>query len=83
VSLLLLARSLALLQAATEGPDRGMSAAHFIYIPVMIVLGLVLGYFIGARVARAELLAERRRTDGRAARPGESGPTPSKEDQRH
>jgi hypothetical protein len=56
----------ALLQAASTCPDRGMSSAHFIYIPGMIVLGIVLGYLIGARAVRAELAAERKRAAARA-----------------
>jgi hypothetical protein len=61
----------ALLQAtAAQCPDRGMSSAHFIYIPGLILLGIVLGYLIGARAVRAEIAVQRKRAEERAARAG-------------
>jgi hypothetical protein len=36
-----------------------MTAAHIIYIPIALLLGLVAGYVMGARAARREI--ERRR----------------------
>ncbi|HEY3354963.1 MAG TPA: hypothetical protein VGQ83_17045 [Polyangia bacterium] len=59
----------ALLQAAaTQCPDKGMSSAHFIYIPASILLGIVLGYLIGGRAVRAELAVEKKKAEARAAR---------------
>jgi hypothetical protein len=36
-----------------------MTAAHIVYIPIAMLLGLVSGYVLGARAARREI--ERRR----------------------
>lgn len=44
------------------------TAAHFIYIPAMLMLGIVLGYVLGSRAARDALLAEQARKEARAAR---------------
>ena len=51
-----------------ECPDKGMSAAHYIYIPGMIVLGLVLGFLLGTRAVRAEAAAQRRKAEAKAAK---------------
>jgi uncharacterized protein YneF (UPF0154 family) len=40
-----------------------MTAAHVIYIPVTILLGLIAGYIMGARSARQEF--ERKREQSR------------------
>lgn len=42
-----------------------MSAAHFIYIPGSVLLGIVLGFILGARAARDTYEAEKRRQQGR------------------
>jgi hypothetical protein len=39
----------------TPGPE------HFIFIPGVLLIGLVLGYILGARAARAEIDRRRRR----------------------
>jgi hypothetical protein len=39
----------------TPGPE------HFIFIPGILLIGLVLGYILGARAARAEIERRRRR----------------------
>ncbi|HTB79127.1 MAG TPA: hypothetical protein VK762_38050 [Polyangiaceae bacterium] len=39
----------------TPGPE------HFIFIPGVLLIGLVLGYILGARAARAEIERRRRR----------------------
>lgn len=36
-----------------------MTSAHFLYIPTVLLLGLITGYTLGARAVRAEL--ERRK----------------------
>jgi hypothetical protein len=39
----------------TPGPE------HFIFIPGVLLIGVVIGYIMGARAARAELERRRRR----------------------
>jgi hypothetical protein len=39
----------------TPGPE------HFIFIPGVLLIGLVVGYIMGTRAARAELERRRRR----------------------
>jgi hypothetical protein len=39
----------------TPGPE------HFIFIPGVLLIGLVLGYILGGRAARAEIERRRRR----------------------
>ena len=47
-----------------------MGAGHFIYIPAMILLGVVIGWILGSRAARDAFAAElRRREDPRRAPP--------------
>jgi hypothetical protein len=40
-----------------------MNAAHFIYIPVCILIGVVFGWILGGRAARDAYLAELKRRD--------------------
>jgi hypothetical protein len=42
-----------------------MNAAHFIYIPVCILIGLVFGWILGGRAAMDAYSAELRRRDQR------------------
>lgn len=43
-------------------PDFGqMTVEHVIYIPSILLLGLVTGYLMGARAVRAELERRKRR----------------------
>ncbi len=43
-------------------PDLGqMTPQHVIYIPSVLLIGLVVGYIMGARAVRAELERRRRR----------------------
>ena len=44
------------------------SAAHFIYIPVMILVGIVIGWILGSRAARDAYLAEMKKREQRASR---------------
>jgi hypothetical protein len=61
---------LALLQqVANQCPDKGMSSAHFVYIPGCIILGIVIGWGLGARAARAEEAVARKKAEARAKRP--------------
>ena len=43
-----------------------MNAAHFIYIPVCILIGIVFGWILGGRPAMDAYSAELRRRDQRA-----------------
>jgi hypothetical protein len=45
-----------------------MGAGHFIYIPAMILLGVVVGWILGSRAARDAFAAELRRREDSAAR---------------
>ncbi|APR85247.1 Hypothetical protein A7982_10596 [Minicystis rosea] len=38
-----------------------MTTGHFIYIPFVLMVGLVCGYMLGARAVRAELEKQRKR----------------------
>jgi hypothetical protein len=40
-----------------------MTAAHFIYIPICILIGIVFGWILGGRAARDAYLAELRRRE--------------------
>lgn len=44
------------------------TAAHVIYIPAMLMLGIVIGYILGSRATRDAIAAEQARKDARAAR---------------
>jgi hypothetical protein len=43
-------------------------SSHFIYIPAILVLGLVMGFIFGARATREALRLEQRAADERARR---------------
>jgi hypothetical protein len=45
-----------------------MGAGHFIYIPSMILLGVVIGWILGSRAARDAYAAELRRREHDATR---------------
>ncbi len=51
-----------------------MNAAHFIYIPVCILIGVVFGWILGGRAARDAYMAELARREERAARANNKGP---------
>jgi hypothetical protein len=44
------------------------SAAHFIYIPVVVLLGVVIGWVLGSRAARDAYMAELRRREEKQQR---------------
>lgn len=48
-----------------------MNAAHFIYIPVCILIGMVFGWILGGRAAKDAYLAELRRRQERGTKPAE------------
>lgn len=45
-----------------------MSAAHFIFIPAVLLIGIVVGWVLGGRAAQDAFAAEMRRREERAAR---------------
>jgi hypothetical protein len=44
---------------------------HIIYIPATILIGMLVGWILGGRAARAELLQKERQDDAKAARQAE------------
>lgn len=44
------------------------SAGHFIYIPVILLAGIVLGWVLGSRAAADSMAMEQKKRDERAAR---------------
>lgn len=46
----------------------GMTAGHFIFIPAMLLIGMVLGWILGSRAAADAFAAELRRREERASR---------------
>lgn len=47
-----------------------MTSSHFLFIPAVLVLGVVIGWVLGARAAKDAFAAELRRREERAARKG-------------
>lgn len=52
----------------TEPRTATMPAGHFVYIPAVLLLGLVIGWILGSRAAADAYAAEARRREERAAR---------------
>lgn len=53
----------------------GMTSAHFIFIPAVLLVGIVIGWILGSRAARDAYAAELRRREERAtARARAGGP---------
>ena len=48
-----------------------MPATHFIFIPAVLLLGIVIGWILGSRAAKDAYAAELRKREERAARRGE------------
>lgn len=46
----------------------GMTSAHFIFIPAVLLVGIVIGWILGARAARDAYAVELKRREERAAR---------------
>ena len=46
-----------------------MTAGHFLFIPSVLLLGVVIGWILGSRAARDAYAAELRRREERAAMP--------------
>src|SRR5205085_3113069 len=47
------------------------SAAHFVYIPCVLIIGIVLGWFLGGRAARDYFESEKRKQEDRERRQAE------------
>ncbi|MDE0829357.1 MAG: hypothetical protein OSB03_09165 [Vicinamibacterales bacterium] len=45
-----------------------MPAGHFVYVPAILLLGLVVGWILGSRAAADAYASELRRREERAAR---------------
>jgi len=45
-----------------------VTAGHFIFIPSVMLVGIVIGWILGSRAARDAYAAELRRRDEKAAR---------------
>jgi hypothetical protein len=45
-----------------------VTSAHFIYIPVCILIGVIFGWILGGRAARDAYLAELKRREAKALR---------------
>jgi hypothetical protein len=50
-----------------------MTAGHFIFIPAVLLIGVVIGWVLGSRAARDAYAAELRRREERAGRSGAPG----------
>ena len=50
-----------------------MSTAHFLYIPLVLLCGVILGFALASRAAKDAEAAERRREEARAARKRQDG----------
>ena len=49
------------------------SALHFVYIPCVLLVGVVIGWILGGRAARDYFEGERRKEEARAARKAARG----------
>ncbi|HEX5475543.1 MAG TPA: hypothetical protein VFX12_12865 [Vicinamibacterales bacterium] len=45
-----------------------MSAAHFLFIPAVLLIGIVIGWVLGSRAAQDAYAAELRKREERARR---------------
>lgn len=46
----------------------GMTAGHFIYVPAILMIGVVLGWILGSRAAADAYAADLKRREERARR---------------
>jgi hypothetical protein len=46
-------------------------SSHFIYIPLVLIIGLVLGFFVGTRITQESQRLEAMRTEERARKKAE------------
>jgi hypothetical protein len=50
-----------------------MTAGHFIFIPAVLLVGVIVGWVLGSRAARDAYAAELRRREEKANRAGAAG----------
>ena len=50
-----------------------MTSAHFIFIPVVLFVGVVIGWILGSRAARDAFAVEMRKREKRAGSIGSQG----------
>jgi len=46
------------------------SSAHFLFIPAVLIIGVVIGWILGSRAAKDAYAADAKRREERATRPG-------------
>jgi hypothetical protein len=46
----------------------GMTSAHFIFIPAVLLVGVVIGWILGSKAAQDAFASELRRREERAAK---------------
>src|SRR5207237_6592907 len=56
--------------AVDVSKQRAVTAGHFIFIPAVLLVGIVIGWILGSRAARDAYAAELRRREERAGRAG-------------
>jgi hypothetical protein len=49
------------------GDFNNMSAGHFIFIPAVLLIGIIIGWILGSRAAADAYAAELKRREGRRA----------------
>jgi hypothetical protein len=54
-----------------------MTSAHFIFIPGVLIVGIIIGWILGSRAARDAFAAELRRREERQHRINSQHPTPN------
>jgi hypothetical protein len=55
------------------------NAAHFIYIPAILLIGIVIGWILGSRAAADAYAAQMRREQGRGKTPTPNSHRPTPE----
>jgi len=61
------------------GDFHNMSAGHFIFIPAVLLIGVVIGWILGSRAAADAYAADAKKREAREARKAAArtgGPTP-------
>jgi hypothetical protein len=50
-----------------------VTAAHFLYIPAVLIVGIVIGWILGSRAAAEAYAAQARRAKAQSPRPKAQG----------
>jgi hypothetical protein len=58
-----------------------MTAAHFIFIPAVLLVGIIVGWILGSRAAQDAFAAELRRRDERQNKKFDPGITATRENE--